>query len=123
MILRGCCSSVSVFGFFMLGSLLRLPLHRTREKGRKDCPTAANIPVKGGRIEVNADATESPCGTASIRSKGNNMGRAGKKTEKPKRDDGKSSKSPPAPIEDEDIEDGDIATPKRDRYGDDDQPL
>jgi hypothetical protein len=51
------------------------------------------------------------------------MGRAGEKTEKPKSDDGKSNKSPPAPIEDEDIEDGDIATPKRDRYGDDDQPL
>jgi hypothetical protein len=85
MILRGCCSSASIFGFFMrvsqdhnpiesdhdLISLfehdlsknrfplfrimlgLRLPLHRTPEKGRKDCPTAANIPVKGGQIEVN----------------------------------------------------------------------
>ena len=35
---------------------------------------------------------------------------------------------PPAPIEDNDInngdsEDGDIATPKRDRYGTDDEPL
>jgi hypothetical protein len=27
MILRGCCSSVSSFGFFMYGSVLRLPLH------------------------------------------------------------------------------------------------
>jgi hypothetical protein len=31
---------------------LRLPLHRTPEKGRKDRPTAANITVKGGQIEV-----------------------------------------------------------------------
>ena len=28
------------------------------EKGRKDCPTPANIPVKGGHIEVNAPPTE-----------------------------------------------------------------
>src|ERR1700690_1059744 len=54
MILRGCGSSDSIFGFFILGSMLRLPLHRTPEKGRKDCPTPANIPVKGGHIEVNA---------------------------------------------------------------------
>jgi hypothetical protein len=32
----------------------------------------------------------------------------------------KSKKKPPA---DEDDEDGDIATPKRDRYGADDEPL
>jgi hypothetical protein len=31
---------------------LRLPLHRTLQKGRKDHPTAANITVKGGQIEV-----------------------------------------------------------------------
>ena len=30
---------------------------------------------------------------------------------------------PPAPIEDDDTEDGDIATPKRDRDGSDDEPL
>jgi hypothetical protein len=30
---------------------------------------------------------------------------------------------PPAPIEDDDVEDGDIATPKRDRNDEDDQPL
>ena len=46
-----------------------------------------------------------------------------KKSEPPKKADDKSKKSPPAPIEDDDYEDGDIATPKRDRYGDDDQPL
>ena len=50
------------------------------------------------------------------------MGGTDKKTpnEKPK-DDGK--KSPPQTVEDDDFEDGDFATPKRDRTGDDDQPL
>jgi hypothetical protein len=51
------------------------------------------------------------------------MGGTGKKTERPDRDDGKSKKSPPATVEDDDIEDGDIATPKRDRNEEDDQPL
>jgi hypothetical protein len=63
---------------------------------------------------------------ASRRSKGNNMGGTGKNGELPKpgvRKPSKPSKPPPAPTEDDDVEDGDIATPKRDRYGDDDQPL
>jgi hypothetical protein len=51
------------------------------------------------------------------------MGRTGKKSELPQKDDGKSKESPPAPTEDDDYEDGDFATPKRDRHGDDDQPL
>jgi hypothetical protein len=55
--------------------------------------------------------------------RGNIMGGTGKKSEPPKKADDKSKKPPPAPIEDDDYEDGDIATPKRDRYGDDDQPL
>ena len=60
----------------------------------------------------------------SIRSiKRNNMGGTGKKSEIPNKDEGKSKKSPPAPAEDDDYEDGDFATPKRDRHGDDDQPL
>jgi hypothetical protein len=50
------------------------------------------------------------------------MGGIGKKAERPKPDDSKSNK-PPAPVEDDDAEDGDIATPKRDRNGDDDEPL
>ena len=32
------------------------------------------------------------------------------------------AKTPPPPLDDDD-EDGDIATPKRDRYGPDDEPL
>ena len=32
---------------------LRLPLYRTSEKGRKDCPTMANMPAEDGEIQVN----------------------------------------------------------------------
>jgi hypothetical protein len=51
------------------------------------------------------------------------MGRTGQKGELPDKRDVKSKKKPLAPIEDDDIEDGDIATPKRDRSGNDDEPL
>jgi hypothetical protein len=51
------------------------------------------------------------------------MGGTGKKNELPDKEGKKSKKSPPKPVEDDDYEDGDIATPKRDRYGEDDQPL
>ena len=51
------------------------------------------------------------------------MGRTDKMSERPKQDDGKSKKPPSVPAEDDDYEDGDVATPKRDRSGDDDQPL
>jgi hypothetical protein len=51
------------------------------------------------------------------------MGGTGKKTERPDKDDGKSKKPPSQPIADDDIEDGDIATPKRDRSDADDEPL
>jgi hypothetical protein len=51
------------------------------------------------------------------------MGGTGKKNELPGKDDHKSKKSPPKPVANDDIEDGDIATPKRDRYGEDDEPL
>ncbi|WP_036053161.1 hypothetical protein [Bradyrhizobium sp. URHD0069] len=65
-------------------------------------------------------------GKMSLRSiKGHIMGGPGKskKPKLPRKDDDKSKKSPPAPIEEEDFEDGDFATPKRDRNGEDDQPL
>jgi hypothetical protein len=55
--------------------------------------------------------------------KGSDMSGNGKKNELPAKDEGKSRKSPPVTAEDDDVEDGDIATPKRDRYGDDDKPL
>ena len=51
------------------------------------------------------------------------MGGTGKKNEPPTKADGKPKKPPPRPVEDDDYEDGYIATPKRDRSGDDDEPL
>ena len=54
------------------------------------------------------------------------MGRTGKNSNLPDKDDGKSKKpaTPPTkPAEDDDFEDGDFATPKRDRQDDDSQPL
>ncbi len=51
------------------------------------------------------------------------MGGTGKNIEPPGKDAGKSKKPPARPIED-DVEDGDFATPKRDRSdGEDDQPV
>jgi hypothetical protein len=40
-----------------------------------------------------------------------------------RKDERKPKKSQPKPADDDDREDGDIATPKRDRYGEDDEPL
>ena len=54
---------------------------------------------------------------------GNDMGEIKRKAERPKKDDSKSKKPSPATVEDEDYEDGDIATPKLDPCGDDDEPL
>ena len=51
------------------------------------------------------------------------MGGTGEKADRSGKADKKSKKSLPAPVADDDIEDGDIATPKRDRQGDDDEPL
>jgi hypothetical protein len=57
------------------------------------------------------------------------MGGTGKKKELPVNkeppvdNEKKASKIPAAPVEDDDREDGDFATPKRDRHGDDDEPL
>jgi hypothetical protein len=85
---------------------LRLLLHRTPEKGRKDCTTAANILIK--RDEISGFE--------------GHMGGTGKKSKPPPKDGGKPGNPPPKPVEDDD-EDGDIVTPKRDRHGDDDEPL
>jgi hypothetical protein len=46
-----------------------------------------------------------------------------RKTEAPKKPDDRSKKPSPPLSEDDDCEDGDIATPKRDRTGNDDEPL
>jgi hypothetical protein len=50
------------------------------------------------------------------------MGNTGKKNEPAKKADDKSKKPPPG-ADDDDYEDGDFATPKRDRTGNDDEPL
>jgi hypothetical protein len=51
------------------------------------------------------------------------MGGIGKKPTKDTKDKEGSKKSPPPTIDEDDEEDGDFATPKRDRTGDDDRPL
>lgn len=51
------------------------------------------------------------------------MGGIGRRSEPPKQGDDKPKKPLPPPVEDDEIEDGDIATPKRDRSGNDDEPL
>jgi hypothetical protein len=53
------------------------------------------------------------------------MGNNGKKSEPPKKGDDKPKPSPPLPsrVDDDDYEDGDFVTPKRDRDGNDDEPL
>jgi hypothetical protein len=50
------------------------------------------------------------------------MGGSDKKGKLLREDEREPKKSPPKPADD-DHEDGDIATPKRDRYGEDDEPL
>lgn len=51
------------------------------------------------------------------------MAKTGKPSEPPKRVDDKAKKPKPPRDTDDDSEDGDIATPKRDRHGNDDEPL
>lgn len=49
--------------------------------------------------------------------------KTGKPSKPPKQADDKAKKPKPPRDTDDDFEDGDIATPKRDRYGNDDEPL
>ena len=46
-----------------------------------------------------------------------------KKGKPPTKDEGKPKKPLPSRATDDEEEDGDMATPKRDRYGNDDEPL
>ena len=50
------------------------------------------------------------------------MGGSGKTGKPPIKDDARP-KAPPPRVDDDDCEDGDIATPKQDNCGDDDEPL
>ena len=52
------------------------------------------------------------------------MGKAGKKKVGAETEDKPKAPPPPSPPQDDEYyEDGDIATPKLDRYGNDDEPL
>jgi hypothetical protein len=51
------------------------------------------------------------------------MGGSGKKSEAPKQDNDKPGTPESMPLPDEDFDDGDIATPKRDHTDNDDEPL
>jgi hypothetical protein len=51
------------------------------------------------------------------------MGAKGRKERLPKKAEDGPKRPQPPPDTEEDYEDGDIATPKRDRYGTDDEPL
>jgi hypothetical protein len=82
-----------------------------RKKAVKIAYLAANMSVNGGQIEVK-----------TIKA-GHNMGGTSKKPQKGKTAKDSGKKSPPKAVEDDDDEDGDMATPKRDRTGEDDQPL
>jgi hypothetical protein len=74
---------------------------------------------ESGEIEVKAyPKRHSAQGSVRLINKGQEaMGRIGKnrKDAKSVKNDAKSGKSPPKVSEDDDVEDGDIATPKRDR--------
>ena len=54
---------------------------------------------------------------------GKTMGGVRKQSKPPGKDNDKPRKPSPKLAEDDDYEDGDIATPKRDRSGEDDEPL
>jgi hypothetical protein len=52
------------------------------------------------------------------------MGGTGRKSAPPPKQAGDKPKKPERiPVDDDDYEDGDMATPKRDRNGNDDEPL
>ncbi len=84
----------------------------------------ANMPAKLGQIEImrilrigmqsNADSSGE---------KGIKWAEPARRTSLRKRATTNRRSRSRAPVEDDDYEDGDIATPKRDRHGNDDEPL
>jgi hypothetical protein len=72
------------------------------------------MPANGGQIEVNSP----------VQGRNTHMGGTSKKPEKDKTAKDGGQKPPPKTVHDDDFdEDGDFSTPKRDRDGDDDQPI
>jgi hypothetical protein len=51
------------------------------------------------------------------------MASTGKRKEPAVKDEKKTNHVPAPVLDDEDYEDGDFATPKRDRHGEDDEPI
>jgi hypothetical protein len=86
--------------------------------------TGANMPAQRDQIEVMPILRIGMQRKRRlIRQKRHQMDETGRKNEPPKPADDKPKKPQRAPVEDDDYEDGDIATPKRDRTGNDDEPL
>jgi hypothetical protein len=86
--------------------------------------TGANMPAQRDQIEVMPILRIGMQRKRRlIRQKRYHMGGTGRKNEPSKKSDDKPKKPERAPVEDDDYEDGDIATPKRDRSGNDDEPL
>ena len=85
---------------------------------------SANMPAKPEKIEIMPILRIGMQRKRRlIRQKRYHMGGTGRKNEPPKKSDDKPKKPERAPVEDEDYEDGDIATPKHDSHGNDDEPL
>ena len=84
---------------------------------------SARMPAKRGQIQIMRLPRIGTQSNAASSGKRKQMGGTGKKSKHPKKGDDKSKKPEPVPVEDDDYEDGDIATPKRDRTGNDDEPL
>jgi hypothetical protein len=85
---------------------------------------SANMPAKLDQIEImRLPRIGTQSNADSSGEKRHHMGGTGKKNEPPKPADDKPKKPERIPVEDDDYEDGDIATPKRDRHGNDDEPL
>ena len=85
---------------------------------------SANMPAKRDQIEIMPILRIGMQRKRRlIRQTRHHMGETGRKNEPPKPADDKPKKPERIPVEDDDYEDGDIATPKRDRHGNDDEPL
>ena len=86
--------------------------------------TGANMPAQRDQVEVMPILRIGMQRKRRlIRQKRHQMGGTGRKNEPPKPANDKPKKPERIPVEDDDYEDGDIATPKRDRTGNDDEPL
>jgi hypothetical protein len=85
---------------------------------------SANMPAKREKIEIMPILRIGMQRKRRlIRQTRHHMGGPGRNNEPPKPADDKPKKPKRVPVEDDDYEDGDIATPKRDRTDNDDEPV